>query len=108
MAAEDSNKVLYDILTERLEVLRALDKEGDSDRRRHIARETSSLHASLAHCLGLYAIKTEMEDLALKFTDYKQYKYKNANPYDIVGAYEKIGADTNGFFTSFYDGKVIL
>lgn len=39
---------------------------------------------------------------------YKQYKYKNANPYDIVGVYEKIGADTNGFFTSFYDGKVIL
>ena len=75
MAAEDSNKVLYDILTERLEVLRALDKEGDSDRRRHIARETSALHAPLAHRLGLYAIKTEMEDLALKFTDYKQYKY---------------------------------
>ena len=75
MAAEDSNKVLYDILTERLEVLRTLDKEGDSDRRRHIARETSALHAPLAHRLGLYAIKTEMQDLALKFTDYKQYKY---------------------------------
>lgn len=75
MAAEDSNKVLYDILTERLEVLRALDKEGDSDRRRHIARETKELHAPLAHRLGLYAIKTEMEDLALKFLDYKTYKY---------------------------------
>ena len=75
MAAEDSNKVLYDILIERLEALRALDKEGDSDRRRHIARETKELHAPLAHRLGLYAIKTEMEDLALKFTDYKQYKY---------------------------------
>ena len=75
MAAEDSNKVLYDILNERLELLRTLDKEGDSDRRRHVARETSALHAPLAHRLGLYAIKTEMEDLALKFTDYKTYKY---------------------------------
>ena len=40
MAAEDSNKVLYDILTERLDLLRTLDKECDSDRRRHVARET--------------------------------------------------------------------
>lgn len=72
---EDSNQVLYRILTERLELLRQLDKEGDSDRRRHVARETSTLHAPLAHRLGLYAIKTEMEDLALKFTDYDTYKY---------------------------------
>ena len=69
------NKVLFDILTERLELLRQLDKEGDSDRRRHIARETSDLHAPLAHRLGLYQIKTEMEDLALKFTNYDLYKY---------------------------------
>ena len=75
MATEDSNKVLFGILTERLEQLRTMDKEGDSDRRRHIARETKDLHAPLAHRLGLYAIKTEMEDLALKFTDYKTYKY---------------------------------
>jgi len=72
---EDSNKVLYDILIERLELLRTLDKEGDSDRRRHVANETASLHAPLAHRLGLYQIKTEMEDLALKFTDYTKYKY---------------------------------
>ena len=72
---EDSNKVLYDILNERLELLRQLDKEGDSDRRRHIAKETQTLHAPMAHRLGLYQIKTEMEDLALKFLDYDTYKY---------------------------------
>ena len=72
---EDSNKVLYTILTERLELLRQLDKEGDSDRRRHIAKETQNLHAPMAHRLGLYQIKTEMEDLALKFLDYDTYKY---------------------------------
>ena len=72
---EDSSKVLYQILTNRLEMLRALDKEGDSDKRRHIARETQKLHSQMAHKLGLYQIKTEMEDLSLKFLDYKQYKY---------------------------------
>ena len=72
---EDSNKVLFSILNERLELLRQLDTEGDSDRRRHIARETQTLHAPMAHRLGLYQIKTEMEDLALKFLDYDTYKY---------------------------------
>ena len=41
MSNEDSNQVLYKILIERLEQLRTMDKEGDSDRRRHIARETN-------------------------------------------------------------------
>ncbi len=72
---EDSNKVLFSILNERLELLRTLDAEGDSERRRHIAKETQTLHAPMAHRLGLYQIKTEMEDLALKFLDYDTYKY---------------------------------
>ena len=94
MAAEDSNKVLYDILTERLELLRTLDKDGDSDRRRHVARETKELHAPLAHRLGLYTIKTEMEDLALKFTDYKTYKY-------IAHALNEKKAQRDAYITSF-------
>ena len=40
MSSENSNQVLYNILTERLDQLRTMDKEGDSDRRRHVARET--------------------------------------------------------------------
>lgn len=72
---EDSNEVLYQILTDRLNLLRDLDKEGDSHHRRHVAEETATLHAPLAHRLGLYQIKTEMEDLALKFTEYDIYKY---------------------------------
>lgn len=94
MAAEDSNKVLYDILTERLELLRILDKEGDSDRRRHVARETKELHAPLAHRLGLYAIKTEMEDLSLKFLDYKTYKY-------IAHALNEKKAQRDAYITAF-------
>ncbi len=39
---------------------------------------------------------------------YDKFKFENAMPYDIVGVFEKIGADTNGFFQSFYEGKVII
>ena len=94
MAAEDSNKVLYDILIDRLDLLRSLDKDGDSDRRRHVARETKELHAPLAHRLGLYAIKTEMEDLSLKFLDYKTYKY-------IAHALNEKKAQRDAYITSF-------
>ena len=94
MATEDSNKVLYDILIDRLELLRSLDKDGDSDRRRHVARETKELHAPLAHRLGLYAIKTEMEDLSLKFLDYKTYKY-------IAHALNEKKAQRDAYITSF-------
>ena len=39
---------------------------------------------------------------------YSTYYMKNATPYDLVGAFEKVGADSNGFFQSFFDGKVII
>ena len=39
---------------------------------------------------------------------YSEYAFKNAEPNDIVGVYERLGADANGFFDSFYNGKVII
>ncbi len=39
---------------------------------------------------------------------YSQYSFKNAKPDDLVGVFEKTGADTNGFFKSFFEGKVII
>lgn len=39
-----------------------------------IASETMYLFAPLAHRLGLYAIKSELEDLALKFTEPETYR----------------------------------
>ena len=63
---EDSNKVLFSILNERLELLRMLDAEGDSDRRRHIAKETQTLHAPMAHRLGFFHINPPNRQLQEK------------------------------------------
>lgn len=40
-----------------------------------IASETNYLYAPLAHRLGLYAIKSELEDLSMKYTDPDTYKF---------------------------------
>ena len=39
---------------------------------------------------------------------YKEYKFKNATPDDMVSVFEKCGADTNGYFESFFNGKAII
>lgn len=39
---------------------------------------------------------------------YSDYKFKNATPDDLVGCFEKCGADANGFFESFFNGKAII
>ncbi len=46
----------------------------DEDRSR-LASEASYLYAPLAHRLGLYAIKSELEDLSLKYTDPQQFAF---------------------------------
>ena len=39
---------------------------------------------------------------------YSEYSLEVATPYDLVGVFEKYGTDTNGFFESFFNGKVII
>lgn len=71
--AEDLRVVLL-IIARRLALMRSLNVAQDSEYKKQVARETSFLYAPLAHRLGLYAVKTEMEDLSLKFTEYEAYK----------------------------------
>lgn len=39
---------------------------------------------------------------------YAENRYKIASPANLIGAFEKIGLDVNGFFESILDGKAIL
>ncbi len=69
--AQDIRVVLI-MVAERLWVMRHL-KSYSPDEQVKIASETSYLYIPLVHRMGLYAIKSELEDLSLKFTNRKVY-----------------------------------
>ncbi|MFT3754287.1 MAG: RelA/SpoT family protein [Paludibacter sp.] len=70
--AEDVRVILI-IIAEHLQIMRTLDAFPE-EKRQSIAREASFLYAPLAHRMGLYAVKTEMEDLSLKHTNRDIYR----------------------------------
>jgi len=73
LTLSDDVRVILIKLADRLHNMRTLESMPDYKRRK-IASETLYLYAPLAHRLGLYPIKTELEDLGLKFTETDEYK----------------------------------
>ncbi len=69
-------RVLMIMIADRLKVMRTLrDVEGEEaiEQRRRIAEEAGYLYAPLAHKLGLYKVKSELEDLSLKYLEHDAY-----------------------------------
>ena len=60
-------------IADRLEVMRSLDMFPKLSRERKIL-ETQMLYIPLAHQLGLYNIKSEMEDIYFRYADPEQYR----------------------------------
>lgn len=66
-------RVIFVMIADKLLAMRNLSDFAPAEQD-DIARETSYLYAPMAHRMGLYKIKTELEDLSLKHTQPEIYK----------------------------------
>ena len=65
----DDIRVIIIMIVDRMVLMRAINRYPDREYVRGIAAESSYLYAPLAHRLGLYKIKSELEDMSLKYTN---------------------------------------
>jgi GTP pyrophosphokinase len=86
-------RVILIKLAERLQIMRTLDSYPEN---LHfaIATETFYLYAPLGHRLGLYNLKSELEDISLKYTDQESYRV-------ISRKLEETAAARNKFIKEF-------
>ncbi len=74
LSLADDVRVILIKLVERLEYMRNLDNAPEKERL-PMASETYFLYAPLAHRLGYYNIKSELEDLSIKYLEPEQFNY---------------------------------
>lgn len=70
--AEDM-RVIFIIIADRVNLMRQIKDRGTDEERIRVATEAAHLYAPLAHKLGLYLIKRELEDLSLKYLESDVY-----------------------------------
>lgn len=92
--SEDVRVILIK-LADRLHNMRTLESMSAKSQLK-IASETAYVYAPLAHRLGLYAIKTELEDLATKYLDPDSYNY-------VKNRLQETKADRNKYIKNFID-----
>ena len=89
----DDPRVILIKLADRLHNMRTLDSMS-RDKQLKISSETTYIYSPLAHRLGLYEIKSEMEDLALKYTQPDMYR-------DIAQGLKETKRDRSRYINEF-------
>lgn len=70
--AEDMRVILI-MIADRVNTMRQIKDSENDAARLQVANEAAYLYAPLAHKLGLYKLKSELEDLSLKYTQHDMY-----------------------------------
>ena len=70
--AEDMRVILI-MIADRVNLMRQIKDSPNEEARLEVANEAAYLYAPLAHKLGLYKLKSELEDLSLKYTQHDVY-----------------------------------
>lgn len=70
--SEDMRVILI-MIADRVNVMRQIRDTNAVEARHQVAEEASYLYAPLAHKLGLYTLKSELEDLSLKYLEHDAY-----------------------------------
>ena len=91
--AEDMRVILI-MIADRVNLMRQIkDSPNETDRIR-IANEAAYLYAPLAHKLGLYKLKSELEDLSLKYLEHDVY-------YDIKNKLNETKRSRDAYIADF-------
>ena len=70
--AEDMRVILI-MIADRVNLMRQIKHTTNTEAQRQVSEEASYLYAPLAHKLGLYKLKSELEDLSLKYLERDAY-----------------------------------
>ena len=70
--AEDMRVILI-MIANRLNLMRQIRDSDDLEAKTEVSQEAAYLYAPLAHKLGLYKLKSELEDLSLKYLEHDAY-----------------------------------
>lgn len=70
--AEDMRVILI-MIADRVNIMRQIKDCANDEARKQVSNEAAYLYAPLAHKLGLYKLKSELEDLSLKYTEKDKY-----------------------------------
>ncbi len=70
--AEDMRVILI-MIADRVNLMRQIRDNKNDEARREVSQEAAYLYAPLAHKLGLYKLKSELEDLSLKYLETEAY-----------------------------------
>ena len=66
-------RVILIMIADRVNIMRQIRDVEQEEARHEVSEEASYLYAPLAHKLGLYGLKSELEDLSLKYLEHDAY-----------------------------------